>query len=79
VIDGQVGYFRREPSNLFRFCDEAIKRRTQSPDDAKNAKWKLVDHLARVVASAEKTGDVEVEPIKHTITYTATIPAGAGG
>jgi transglutaminase-like putative cysteine protease len=78
TIDGEVRYFRREPSNLFRFCDEAIKRRTQSPGNAA-AGWKLTDHLARVVAAAEKTGNVEVEPIKHTITYRATIPAGAGG
>ena len=79
TIDGEFRYFRREPSNIFRFCEEAKKRRTQSPDDGANAKWKLTDHLARVVAAAEKTGKTEVEPIKHTITFTATIPAGAAG
>jgi transglutaminase-like putative cysteine protease len=78
TIDGEVRYFRREPSNLFRFCPDAIKRRTQSSADSAS-RWKLTDHLARVIASAERTGETEVEPIKHTITYTATIPAGAGG
>src|SRR2546421_5363520 len=26
MIDGKVAYFRREPANLFRFCDEAKMR-----------------------------------------------------
>jgi transglutaminase-like putative cysteine protease len=72
VIDGRVMYFRREPSNLFRFCPEAISRR--APQEPKPSSWKLVDHLAKVIAEAETSGKTEVVPIKHRITYTLTIP-----
>jgi transglutaminase-like putative cysteine protease len=71
-----VRYFRREPSNLFRFSSEAKSRRKQ---DEKAATWKLTDHLAKVIEEAEKTGKAEVMPVEHTITFKANIPAGAGG
>jgi transglutaminase-like putative cysteine protease len=76
VIDGSVRYFRREPSNLFRFSEEAKSRRKPAADEP--AKWKLTDHLAKVIAEAEKSGQTEVVPVKHTITFTITVPAGAG-
>src|SRR5687768_1921487 len=47
-IDGQIRFFRREPSNLFRFSDEAKRRRdahaaTKSP--AAQASFVLEKHL----------------------------------
>ena len=77
LIDGEVRYFRREPSNLFRFCEEAKARRVQKAEDP--AKWKLTDHLAKVIAAAEGEGKPEVVPVRHRVTFSATVPAGAGG
>ena len=34
VIDGQVRYFRREPSNLFRFSEDAKARRVKQDGEA---------------------------------------------
>jgi transglutaminase-like putative cysteine protease len=78
VIDGQVKYFRREPSNLFRFSEDAKSRRKNHASTAAEASRKLVEHLKKVILEAEKTGKVEVTPVKHRITFTVTVPAGAG-
>ena len=75
VIDGQVRYFGREPANIFRFCDEAKRRRRDTSPD--NPAWKLEDHLARVIAAAERDGRAEVVPIRHRVRYTLTIPPDA--
>ena len=77
MIDGKVGYFRREPSNIFRFNDEAIKRRVAGP--AKASRFTLTDHLSQVIEAAEKSGKTDVLPIKHRIVFTVAIPPGAGG
>ncbi len=70
VIDGEVRYFNREPSNLFRFCAEARQRRevSREPDRA-GWKFDLPAHLARLLASAGKGDDPEVCPVKHHVTY----------
>lgn len=40
IIDGQKFYFRREPQNIFLFCDEAKKRRAQAGNaPAPNGRW----------------------------------------
>jgi len=77
MIDGQVGYFRREPSNLLRFCDEA-RTRCGNPA-ASDGKFVLTDHLATVIDEAKRTGQVEVAPIRHRIKYQLTVPANAAG
>src|SRR5207253_2766793 len=77
TIDGRVWYFDREPANLFRFCDEAKRRRT--PEADKKSAWRLEDHLARVIAAAKEGSGPEVVPIKHRITYRLTVPASAPG
>jgi transglutaminase-like putative cysteine protease len=79
VIDGQVRYFRREPSNLFRFSEDAKARRKQNGKAETPPTWKLTDHLAKVVAEAEHSGKTEVVPVKHRIAYTLTVPANARG
>ncbi len=77
TIDGQLAYFRREPSNLFRFCPDAIARRLSSlPSSSDTA---LTDHLAQVIAEAKRTGKVEVAPIAHRIRFTLTVPANTPG
>src|SRR5439155_1720326 len=75
TIDGKVMYFRREPSNLFRFSQDARQRAHQPAADADKAPdWKLIDHLKNVVAQAESTGKTEVSPLHHRIEYCITIP-----
>lgn len=76
TIDGKVFYFNREPANLFRFCEEARRRRTPVAEEKPG--WTLEQHLARVIAAA-KTGGPEVVPIRHRITYSLTVPTNAPG
>jgi transglutaminase-like putative cysteine protease len=73
MIDGKKFYFRREPQNIFLFCDEAKARHAQAGKAPAKGKWKLTDHLKAVVAEAEKTGQVEVLPVRHRITFTLTL------
>ncbi|HEV8291733.1 MAG TPA: hypothetical protein VGP94_07400, partial [Tepidisphaeraceae bacterium] len=77
MIDGQIAYFRREPSNLWRFCNEAKDRCAQEPATA--AKFVLTDHLAKVIDEAKRTGQTEVLPIRHRILYRLTVPANVSG
>jgi transglutaminase-like putative cysteine protease len=77
MIDGQVAYFRREPANLWRFCNEAKERCAQEP--ATGAKFVLTDHLAKVIDEAKRSGQTEVVPIRHRIQYRLSVPANAAG
>jgi transglutaminase-like putative cysteine protease len=84
IIDGKVAYFRREPSNLFRFSEDAKKRRdgaqskkAGAEDD--KAKFELHQHLAEVIAEAEKSGKTEVLPVRHRITFSVTVPGNTRG
>ncbi len=84
TIDGRVWYFSREPANLFRFCDEAIRRRKtpgnkSAPAGESPPRWKLADHLTAIVAAANKSGQPEVLPVKQRVTYRLTVPADAPG
>jgi len=75
VIDGQKFYFRREPQNIFIFSKSAQARRAAAGNAPEPSAYKLTDHLAAVVAEAEHTGKIEVQPMRHRITHTITIPA----
>lgn len=84
VIDGKMGYFRREPANIFRFCAEARFRRDQQlarsprkPPQA--APFVLGEHLEQIIAESKRTGSAQVLPIRHRIHYTLTVPAAARG
>jgi transglutaminase-like putative cysteine protease len=77
MIDGRVTYFRREPSNLFRFCSPAIGRRAQKGQAADA--FSLTDHLAQVIAEAKRTGQAQVVPIRHQVRFTLTVPANTPG
>ena len=79
MIDDQKLYFRREPSNIFLFSEEAKARRAKAGNAPPEPKWKLTDHLKAVVAEAEKTGQVEVLPVRHRITYTVTLKPNTPG
>jgi CubicO group peptidase (beta-lactamase class C family)/transglutaminase-like putative cysteine protease len=75
VIDGEIRYFRREPSNLFRFCPEARSRRApRAPRPA--GEFSLTRHLARLVTIAEAAKSAEVFPVRHRVSYRLAINAG---
>ncbi|UCG16402.1 MAG: serine hydrolase [Phycisphaerales bacterium] len=76
-IDGQIRYFKREPSNLFRFCEEARSRRSAAKQP-RRAGWKfsLPAHLARLLDRARRSGEAEVFPVKHEITYRLAVHEG---
>ena len=73
MIDGQKFFFRREPQNIFLFSKEAKHRLELAGNGKKAPDWQLTNHLAAIVAVAERTGAVEVVPIKHRVTHTLTI------
>ncbi len=84
TIDGQVRVFNREPSNLFRFCEEARRRRDEhagkqaAPPPAADA-FRMVDHMKQALAEAESSGSPEVAPVRHRIRFAVTVdPAAAG-
>jgi len=79
VIDGKKFFARREPSNIFLFCEEAKALRAKTGHAPVKVDWKLTDHLKAVVAEAEQTGKVEVQPIHHRMTYTLTLRANTPG
>jgi transglutaminase-like putative cysteine protease/ubiquinone/menaquinone biosynthesis C-methylase UbiE len=80
TIDGKLMYFRREPSNLFRFSAEAKQRKeANAKPEEKTTDWTLLKHLSNVVAEADKTGKAEVLPIRHRIDYSVTIPPNTKG
>ncbi|HRX86521.1 MAG TPA: transglutaminase domain-containing protein, partial [Phycisphaerae bacterium] len=75
VIDGETRYFAREPSNLFRFCAEAKARRTPSVPPAGDD-FDLPRHIAHLLEIADRTGDTEVYPVHHHVTYTLRVKDG---
>ncbi|HTL29978.1 MAG TPA: transglutaminase domain-containing protein [Tepidisphaeraceae bacterium] len=80
-IDGKTLYYRREPVNLFRFSDDAKKRRdAANPPQAKpDGQWTLEKHIRNVLHAATESMDPEVYPVHHKITFTLTIPANTKG
>jgi transglutaminase-like putative cysteine protease len=72
-IDGERFFFSGEPKNIFLFSSTAKARLAKAGKFKKTAKWKLTDHLQAIVTEAEKTGRVEVLPVKHRFTHTLTI------
>ncbi len=74
VIDGEVWYFNRAVSNLFRACP-AAKARRQETVTAPRA-FDFPTHLARLVAEAKQTGRSEVHPVKHRVRFTLRVKEG---
>ncbi len=73
MVDGRKLFFRREPQNIFLFNEEAKSRRAKAGNAPAEAKWKLTDHLRAIVEEAERTSQIEVQPIHHRFTHTLTI------
>src|SRR2546423_6010660 len=84
MIDGKLTYFRREPSSVVRFCEDAKRRAkrdgtTADREPDKGERWHLVDHLKQVVAQGEQGDSPFVNPVRHHIDYMLTIPANTAG
>jgi transglutaminase-like putative cysteine protease len=67
TIDDEMRYFRNAVGNLFRFSEDARRRRTKTPPAEK--KFDLDSHLEMLVKLAEKSVSDEVFPVKHTLHY----------
>ncbi len=80
VFDGQTWYFRREPSNLFRFCAEARQRAKVVENNesvgSNHSPFSLHDHIRQLVAESSHTDQVEIQPIHHRVRYALIVPAG---
>ncbi|WP_197530358.1 amidohydrolase family protein [Bythopirellula polymerisocia] len=74
LIDGEVRYFSRAISNLFRINTEARDRRVSQPESPQ--KFPIVEHVAELVEEANQAEDPEIHPVKHRIRYELTVPAG---
>jgi transglutaminase-like putative cysteine protease len=72
LIDGQTFYFTGEPKNIFLFSTGA-KTRLAKSGERKESDSLLIKHLKAVIAEAEKSGDVEVVPVKHRFSHKITI------
>ena len=70
VIDGDVHYFRRSVSNLFRFNAEA-RRRQRNPSTVK--KFNLVGLVEKIVRLSDSSQSPEVYPVKHHVRYEVMI------
>lgn len=73
VIDGDIRYYRRAVSNLFRFLPDAqarMKSRPQRPAFDQTA------HIADLVKIADETGQMDVHPIKFTFHHELVIKPG---
>jgi transglutaminase-like putative cysteine protease len=71
VIDGEPRFFNRSVSNLFRFDEDARRRRTDIA--ASKPAFDLPQHLEELLEQVERTGATEVFPVKHTIRYSIAV------
>lgn len=85
MVDGRVRYFRREPGVLFRVNPEVKQRLSARDPDALPAAGDARmnvhrrKHLEEIIAAADKTGQVEVLPIKHRVTFKLTVEPNRPG
>ena len=75
LIDGEVRYFKRAASNLFRACPAASARRQKDVTPA-GIRFDLPQHYRHLVAEAERTGKTELHPVKHRVRYTLRVKDG---
>ncbi len=67
LIDGEHRYFRNAVGNLFRFNDDARKRRKVTPPAPYD--FDLNSVLEEIVELAEKSESPELYPVKHRVRY----------
>src|SRR5688500_14649570 len=72
-IDGELRYFRQAAANLFRFNEEAKRRRRGAGADKK---FDLNGHLEKLIELSETAATVEVYPVKHKVRYELAVKEG---
>jgi len=75
-IDGRIACFNREPANIFRFCEEAKRRRRAASSPQSQPAFVLEKHLGDVIAAAQRSERALVLPMRHTSHYKLTINPG---
>lgn len=77
VIDGEVWYFRREPSNLMRFCGPAKDRWAASKEgkirEPDTWSFNLVGHLEGLVKLSEQSEEQYIYPVRHRVRYRLSV------
>jgi transglutaminase-like putative cysteine protease len=73
LIDGELRYFRQAVPNLFRFNDEAKRRRR---DASAGKKFDMNAHVERLVALSETSENPELYPVKHKVRYEIVVNDG---
>lgn len=83
VIDGRLFYFRREPRVLIAFDADLKKRRDANrpavENDRHGEKATIVDHLAEIVAAADRSAGDELLPVRTRVDYTITFKPNLPG
>lgn len=78
IIDGDVRYFRREPSNLFRFCPEARERAgigsRMNDAESDQSRFSLADHVVGLIKEAADGDNPIIHPLRHRVRYALTVP-----
>lgn len=74
LIDGQVRFFRSEPSNLYRFSQEARSRRVSTVQPA-GSEFDLPAHVAGLLESARGSGQSLVRPVRQRVRYELRVNA----
>jgi transglutaminase-like putative cysteine protease len=72
-IDGELRYFRQAVPNLFRFNDDAKRRRRGAGAEKK---FNLNGHLEKLVDISETAATAEIYPVKHKVRYELAVNAG---
>jgi hypothetical protein len=65
-LDGELRYFRQAVPNLFRFNEEARRRRTSASVEKK---FNLNAHIELLVEQAESAARPEFYPVTHRVQY----------
>jgi transglutaminase-like putative cysteine protease len=74
TIDGELRYFRNAVGNLFRFSEDARKRRKNGRPPEK--KYDLDSLISKLVRLAESSDSREVFPVKHRVRYELVVDKG---
>lgn len=75
-IDGQIHYYVREPSNLFRLSEEARGRRDKAAGEKAPPRKGDEDRkalVAKILGESDRSGDAEVLPVRHRVTYALSL------
>ncbi len=74
VIDGELRFFRRAVSNLYRF--NSVARQRRQPPLRSDAEFDLTAHIEALVALGEVADGPEIHPVKHHVRYELSIVEG---